>query len=79
MKEKCLYCLDTGCSHCAPEDTTVSESPSVTGYVADLERACFDIYMDIHVSEIKPFPSSIKLAWSMGQEIWIKRQARKET
>ncbi len=34
MKEKCLYCLDTGCSHCAPEETIVSESPSVTGYGA---------------------------------------------
>jgi hypothetical protein len=32
MKEKCLYCLDTGCEYCTPKGTTGNKSASVRGY-----------------------------------------------
>lgn len=59
--------------------TTVSESPSVTGYVASLEKACLDIYMSYHASQVRKLAASVESAWSLGQEIWTKRQNKDAT
>ena len=62
------------------EKAPVATSPAeVPGYVASWEKACLDIYMGIHVSEIKNFPTSIRCAWSTGQEIWTKLQDKDAT
>lgn len=34
----------------------------------DSLSACMDIYMDIHVSELRKFPKSVISAWATGQE-----------
>ena len=49
-------------------------------YVNEVERdvlqaakkACVDIYMDLHVSEMEGKPEHLKQAWSVGQEFYLK-------
>lgn len=36
-------------------------------------EACVDIYMSIHVSEVNGKPDYLKKAWSVGQELYIKK------
>ena len=36
------------------------------------KKACIDIYMDLHVSEMKGKPEHLKQAWSVGQEFYLK-------
>ena len=37
-------------------------------------NACVDIYMDVHVSELRKSPEHLKQAWSVGQEAYAMRQ-----
>lgn len=84
-KEKKMVNTETGylcpsCESLTTQKDAVAESPAVmAGYVAKLESACFDIYMDFHVSETKNLSPAMKYVWSMGQEIWIKRQNKEAT
>jgi hypothetical protein len=36
------------------------------------KKACIDIYMDLHVSEMKGKPEHLKQAWSVGNILYIK-------
>ena len=63
----------------AQTDPSATSPAAMAGYVANLESACFDIYMDFHVSETKNLSPAMKYVWSMGQEIWIKRQNKEAT
>lgn len=51
-----------------------NKSASVTGYMASLEKACLDIYMSYHASQVRKLAASVESAWSIGQEIWTKQQ-----
>jgi len=37
------------------------------------KKACIDIYMDLHVSEMKGKPEHLKQAWSVGNILYIKK------
>jgi len=37
------------------------------------KKACIDIYMDLHVSEMRGQPDHLRQAWSVGQELYIKK------
>lgn len=37
------------------------------------KKACIDIYMDLHVSEMKGKPEHLKQAWSVGNMLYIKK------
>ena len=36
-------------------------------------KACIDIYTDLHVSEMRHKPEHLKQAWSIGQELYLKK------
>ena len=38
------------------------------------KKACVDIYMDLHVSEMKGKPEHLKQAWSVGKEFYARGQ-----
>jgi hypothetical protein len=38
------------------------------------KKACINIYMDLHVSEMKGKPEHLKQAWSVGQEFYARGQ-----
>lgn len=52
------------------KDDEVSSSDS-NALLSAAASACVDIYMDIHVSEMRGKPEHLKKAWSVGQEIYI--------
>ena len=37
------------------------------------KKAYIDIYMDLHVSEMRGQPDHLRQAWSVGQELYIKK------
>ena len=39
----------------------------------EAKKACIDIYMDLHVSEMKGKPEHLKQAWSVGNMLYIKK------
>ena len=43
----------------------------------DAKNACVDIYISLHVSEMKGKPEYLKKAWSVGQEVYAMRQKGK--
>ena len=43
----------------------------------DAMNACVDIYISLHVTEMKGKPEYLKKAWSIGQEVYAMRQKGK--
>ena len=39
------------------------------------DRACFDIYMCVHVSQLKDYPRCISNAWHVGKDIHDRERA----
>lgn len=64
------------------EEDFITTPISVLSYIGELEaerdglqaakKACVDIYMDLHVSEMKGKPEHLKQAWSVGQEFFAR-------
>ena len=45
----------------------------------ELEQACVDLYMDLHISEVKKESDPIKVLWLMGRGLWEKRERERIT
>lgn len=71
IKDRCKHQHPLGvCSFCRAEEQASSCNSEL---LAAAGKACIDIYTDLHVSEMRNKPEHLKQAWSIGQELYLKK------
>lgn len=74
--ENLIDCHKCGYTHREGYNCAAVSAKSSNSLLHDASKACVDIYMDIHVSEMSGNPEHLKKAWSVGQEIYLARKNR---